>query len=237
MSSALKSVEWIASSLDDLKSFSEDVQQAVGYTLYQAQCGEKHPNVKPFKSFKGASVLEVIQDFDGDTYRAVYTVKFEEVVYILHSFQKKSKRGIETAKQDVELIETRLKRAQEHYEQSYKKPNQRKKSMSEEIKVQSSSGNVFADLGLANPDKLLIKAELVRQISNSIDAKNLTQIEVAKLLDTDESEVSALLNGRLSNFSTEQLFRFLNALGSDVEIRVIAKSRSNFKAQTRIVSA
>lgn len=115
-----KPVEWIANALDDLKNFPEDVQQAVGYALYRAQCGEKHLSAKPLKGFRGASVLEVVQNFDGDTYRAVYTVKFEEVVSVLHAFQKKSKRGIETPKQDVELIETRLKRAKEHYEQHYK---------------------------------------------------------------------------------------------------------------------
>jgi predicted XRE-type DNA-binding protein len=109
--------------------------------------------------------------------------------------------------------------------------------MSEEIKVQSSSGNVFADLGLANADELLIKAELVRQISNSIDAKDLTQTEAAKLLGIDQPKVSALLNGKLSGFSTERLFKFLNALGSDVEIRVIPTPQLEFKAQTRIVSA
>lgn len=76
MKAAPKLIEWIASSLDDLKDFPEDVQQAVGYALYLAQCGEKYSSVKPLKGFKGASVLEVVQDFDGDTYRAVYTVKF-----------------------------------------------------------------------------------------------------------------------------------------------------------------
>jgi phage-related protein len=114
-----KPLEWIASTLDDLKGFPEDVQQAVGYALYRAQCGEKHPRAKPLEGFKGASVLEVFQDFDGDTYRSVYTVKFEGVVYVLHVFQKKSKRGIETPKQEIKLIETRLKRAKEHYEQYY----------------------------------------------------------------------------------------------------------------------
>jgi predicted XRE-type DNA-binding protein len=109
--------------------------------------------------------------------------------------------------------------------------------MSEEIKIQSSSGNVFADLGLANSDELLIKAELVRQISNLIDAKNLTQTEAAKLLGIDQPKVSTLLNGKLSGFSTERLFRFLNALGSDVEIRVILNPQLEFKAQTRVVSA
>jgi predicted XRE-type DNA-binding protein len=109
--------------------------------------------------------------------------------------------------------------------------------MSEEIKVHSSSGNVFADLGLANADELLIKAELVRQISNLIDAKNLTQTEAAKILGIDQPKVSALLNGKLSGFSTERLFKFLNALGSDVEIRVIPKPQLELKAQTRVVGA
>ncbi len=119
MDSNPRPLEWIASSLDDLKDFPEDVQQAVGYALYRAQCGEKHSSVKPLKGFKGASVLEVVQNSDGDTYRAVYTVRFGEVVYVLHVFQKKSKSGIATPKQDIELIETRLKRAKAHYDRYY----------------------------------------------------------------------------------------------------------------------
>ena len=120
MNAKLKPVEWIGSSLDDLKNLPEDVRQSVGYALYRVQCGEKHSSVKPIKGFKGASVLEVVQNFDKDTYRAVYTVKFEEVVYVLHVFQKKSKHGIATTKQDIELIEMRLKRAKEHYDMYYK---------------------------------------------------------------------------------------------------------------------
>lgn len=115
MSPPLSLVEWIASSLDDLKDFPEEVQYTVGYALYLAQCGEKHPDAKPLKSFKGAGVLEVVEDFDGDTYRAIYTVKFKGVVYVLHAFQKKSKHRIATSKQDIELIEARFKRAKEHY--------------------------------------------------------------------------------------------------------------------------
>jgi phage-related protein len=120
MNPLLKPVEWIASSLDDLKDFPEDVQQVMGYALYRAQCGDKHPDAKPLKGFKGSGVLEVVEDFDGDTYRAVYTVRFEGIVYVLHAFQKKSKHGIATPKQDVELIEARLKRAKKHYEENYK---------------------------------------------------------------------------------------------------------------------
>jgi phage-related protein len=115
MNSLLKPVEWIGSSRDDLREFPEDVQQIMGFALYRAQLGKKHPDAKPLKGFKGAGVLEIVENFDGDTYRAVYTVKLEGIVYVLHAFQKKSKQGIATPKQDIDLIESRLKRAKEHY--------------------------------------------------------------------------------------------------------------------------
>jgi phage-related protein len=116
MEPLLKPVEWISSSRDDLREFPEDVQQMMGFALYRAQLGKKHPDAKPLKGFKGSGVLEIVEDFDGDTYRAIYTVKFEGIVYVLHAFQKKSKHGIATPKQDIDLIESRLKRAKEHYE-------------------------------------------------------------------------------------------------------------------------
>ena len=110
-----KPLRWIASALNDLKNFPEDVQDVMGYALDLAQHGQKHPNAKPLRGFSGAGVLEIVDDFDGDTYRAIYTVKFEGVIYLLHSFQKKSKHGIATPKQDIELVEKRLKIAQENY--------------------------------------------------------------------------------------------------------------------------
>jgi len=128
MSSLLKPVEWVGSSLDDLREFPEEVQQVMGYALYLAQCGEKHDSAKPLKGFKGAGVLEVVEDFDRDTYRAVYTVKLQGVVYVLHAFQKKSKHGIATPKQDIELIEARLKRATEHYSQNYSQKSKEDKN-------------------------------------------------------------------------------------------------------------
>lgn len=105
----------------------------------------------------------------------------------------------------------------------------------EEINVHLSSGNVFADLGLLNSDELLIKAELVHQISELISVKKLTQAEAAELLGIDQPKVSALVRGKLSGFSTERLFRFLNALGSNVEIRVVPNSQASIPAQTRVV--
>jgi phage-related protein len=116
----IKPLEWVGSSLEDLKDFPEDVQGEIGYALYLAQIGDKHPDTKPLKGFKGASVLEVVEDFDGDTYRAIYTVKLPKAVYVLHVFQKKSKHGIATPKQDIDLIEARLERAKQHYNQVYR---------------------------------------------------------------------------------------------------------------------
>ena len=108
----MKAVRWVGSSYDDLLALPEEVRRAVGYALYVAQNGDKADNAKPLKGF-GGGVLEVIEDHDGDTYRAVYTVRFERAVYVLHAFQKKSKRGIKTPKRDLDLIETRLKAARQ----------------------------------------------------------------------------------------------------------------------------
>ena len=108
--------------------------------------------------------------------------------------------------------------------------------MTEEMTVYSGSGNVFADLGLPNADELLIKAELAHQISELITERKLTQIEAAELLGIDQPKVSALVRGKLSGFSIERLFRFLNTLGRNIEIRIIPNSQSNSQAQTRVVS-
>jgi predicted XRE-type DNA-binding protein len=109
--------------------------------------------------------------------------------------------------------------------------------MTQEIEVYSGSGNVFADLGLPDADELLIKAQLADQISDLIEERQLTQVEAAKLLGIDQPKVSALVRGRLSGFSTDRLFRFLNALGRDVEIRVVPNLQSDTRSQTRVVSA
>jgi len=92
----------------------EDVIDVFGFALHLAQMGKKHDQAKPLKGFGGASVLEVVEDHMGDTYRAVYTVKIAEKVYVLHCFQKKSTKGIETPKHEMDLIRERLKAAQTH---------------------------------------------------------------------------------------------------------------------------
>ena len=117
----LQPVYWIASSLADVRSFPRPVQRAVGYSLFRAQEGKKAPDAKPLKGIvKGAGVLEVVEDHDTDTYRVVYTVRFAEVVYVLHAFQKKAKRGKSTPKHEIALIRSRYEAARAHYEAEVK---------------------------------------------------------------------------------------------------------------------
>jgi phage-related protein len=113
-----KPLIWIGSSLRDITEFPEGVQRAIGFALGAAQYGGKYPTAKPWKG-EGPGVLEVVKDFDGDTFRAVYTVRFAEVVYVLHAFQKKSPRRIATRQSDVALIRERLKSAQRDYESRF----------------------------------------------------------------------------------------------------------------------
>lgn len=111
----LKPLLWVGTTRKNLKAFPDDVKGAMGYALYLAQTGGKSPDAEPLKGFGGSGVLEIVEDHEGGTYRAVYTVKLAGAVYALHAFQKKSKKGIATPKQDIDLIKERLKRAREHY--------------------------------------------------------------------------------------------------------------------------
>lgn len=113
---SLKSLLWVGSSKKDLKILPDEVQDTFGYALHLAQSGVKHPDAKPLKGFSGAGVLEVVEDYDKNAYRAVYTVKFDTAIYVLHVFQKKSNSGIATPKPDVEKIRERLKMAEHHAE-------------------------------------------------------------------------------------------------------------------------
>jgi phage-related protein len=107
-----KPVVWIGDSLEDLWDFPPAVQREIGFALRRAQDGGKHLDAKPLKGFGGASVLEIVEDHDGDTYRAVYTVRFADAIYVLHVFQKKSKKKIATPKHELDLIRARLKEAE-----------------------------------------------------------------------------------------------------------------------------
>lgn len=111
-----KPLKWVGSAKRDLDGMPSDVQDVFGHAIDLAQAGGKHPDAKVLRGFDGAGVLEVVEDFRGDTFRAVYTVKFSGWVYVLHCFQKKSKSGIKTPKEDLELIKSRLKAAAQDFE-------------------------------------------------------------------------------------------------------------------------
>jgi phage-related protein len=111
--SAPKPCVFVGSSRKDLLGFAPPVRRNIGHALHQVQSGDEPLSTKALKGFGGRTVLEIIDDFDGDTFRAVYTVRFADVVYVLHAFQKKSKKGIATPKREIELIKSRLRDAEE----------------------------------------------------------------------------------------------------------------------------
>jgi phage-related protein len=134
-----KPIEWIASALEDLRGLPEEVQAVMGYALHLAQRGEPHPDGKKMKGDLH-DVIEIAVREDGNTYRAMYTVKYKAVVYVLHVFQKKSKKGHATPKPDLDLIRGRFKIAKKHYDLNHSSNNQPKgeheeSSLSGQLKV------------------------------------------------------------------------------------------------------
>jgi phage-related protein len=106
-------LEFIGTSREDLTAFPLPAKHSIGFALRSAQKGGKHPDAKPLKGFTGAGVLEIVSDFDGNTFRAVYTVRLKGVVYVLHAFQKKSRTGIKTPQDEIDKIRRRLKQAEQ----------------------------------------------------------------------------------------------------------------------------
>ena len=116
-----KPLHWVGSSMRDFREFPDAMKDDMGNALGVAQFGGTAPTAKPWKGL-GPGVLEVVESHEGNAYRAVYTVRFPEVVYVLHAFQKKAPTGIRTAKRDVDLVGQRLQVAQKDYEEHYGKP-------------------------------------------------------------------------------------------------------------------
>jgi len=112
MTSAERPIVWVGSSRRDLRAFPQAVRRDIGQSLYAAQQGETDPSAKPLRGFGGGSVVEIVAVHRGDTWRAVYTVRFAEAIYVLHAFQKKSRKGIATPAKDMNLIHQRLAEAE-----------------------------------------------------------------------------------------------------------------------------
>jgi phage-related protein len=114
-----KGIHFVGTSDKDLRALPKGARAVFGYAILLAEMGEKHPDAKPLTGFGGAGVLEVVEDLDGDAYRAVYTVKFGDIVYVLHAFKKKSKVGAKTPPRDMEMIVKRFKEAEKHYNKTH----------------------------------------------------------------------------------------------------------------------
>lgn len=113
----VRPVAWVGSSKRDFRAFPDDVQDAMSFALYQSQIGAWHTAMKVMKGFSGGGIVELVESYEGNAYRAVFTVRFEESVYVLHAFHKKSKSGIKTPAQDIAMIKSRLKLAEDHHRQ------------------------------------------------------------------------------------------------------------------------
>jgi predicted XRE-type DNA-binding protein len=167
------------------------------------------------KGFGGRAILEVIDDFDGDTFRAVYTVRFAGVVYVLHAFQKKSKKGIATPRREIELIKSRLRGGASSRTHRTRKPNVMTKR---KIDAHEGSGNIFADLELPDAEGLLLKSGIVIELHRLIKERGLTQVKAAKLLGITQPDLSHLLRGDFEDYSAERLMKMLTVFEQDIEI-------------------
>ena len=194
------------------------VKKHVGFALRAAQEGQKHEDAEPLKGFKGAGVLEIITNFQTDTYRSIYTVRLVTAIYVLHVFMKKSTQGIATPEREIDLIKARLKRARELDAEALKKnvkPNKEEKLMSDKTDYEVSCGNVFADLGLPDADLLLEKSRIVLSLTRAIKEKGWTYPQAAEILGIQPPDFSDLVRGEWEDFSIERLMRF-SALIDDV---------------------
>lgn len=213
--------------------FPRQVRRDIGQALYAAQQGETDPSAKPLKGFGGGAVLEIVADHSGNTWRGVYTVRYSEAIYVLHAFQKKSKRGIATPKRDLDLIHQRLAEAERLHRQGRIDMAAKKKSP---MRAEKSSGNVFADLGLPHSEQELLKAKLTLQIYRLIKGRDLTQAEAGKILGIKQPHVSLLMRNRSGSFSVERLMDFLTAMGQDIEISVRPARKDKHHGEVSVVA-
>jgi phage-related protein len=119
MSQELKPLYFVGSARDDVRAFPEEVRDAIGFAFHLAQTREMHLHARPLQGYGVAGVLEIVESHDGNAYRTVYTDRFEHAIYVLHAFQKKSRRGIVTPRQELDLISSRLRQAEEHHTKQF----------------------------------------------------------------------------------------------------------------------
>ena len=197
-----------------------DVKDVFGHAIDLAQAGGKHQDAKMMTGFGSAGVLEVVEDDRGGTYRAVYTVKFAGWVYVLHCLQKKSKSGIKTPKEDMDLIHARLKASEAGLRCLASKKRNILMTRKTDIVIEEGSTNVYADLGYADASEMQRKSQLAAEIARAIKARRLTQQGAAELLGVDQSKVSRITRGQFRGVSETKLLELVTKLGHDVKIVV-----------------
>jgi len=233
-----KPIVWMGSSLRDMKAMPSPVKKDFGGALHGVQEGRAPPNAKKLKgAVEGA--VQLSEDFDGDTYRAVYTTELEGVVYVLHCFQKKSKAGIETPKAELDTIEQRLKGARKLHAQRATRQRSRfdvpacateqEREMTKEIEYVDGGDNVFADLGFDEETaaRLARKSELVSVLYRYQVERNLSQKAFSHLVGIPQPKLSKLYNGKVDGVSVEKLIDAIARLGGKVTIKVEAHPLAN----------
>jgi predicted XRE-type DNA-binding protein len=184
----------------------------MGYALFLAQMGERHQTMtKMLQGFGGGTVVEVKESHEGNAYRAVYTVRYADAVYVLHAFQKK--------------IEDRQKHAESRLEHDREAPQgadrrQGETAMTKMPAAKDPMRNVWLQLGFPDAETHYLKAELVLRLDKAIKALGLTQRVAARRIGTTQPELSKILRGKFSEVSLERLMRFLTALGHQIEIKI-----------------
>lgn len=205
----IKAVVWMGSSRKDLLTFPEPVRDHVGFALFVAQQGGKHRDSKPLSGFGGAGVLEVVTDFRGDTFRAVYTVRYAGICFARVPEESEGrKRDASPGDRD-----SATKIARGGADGAGERAMSRRR-------YETGSVNVFRDLGLPNAEEHFVKAQLVFKIHALMKQRRLKQVEAAELFGIRQPDVSKMLHGEFRQFSVERLLRFLVALNQDVEIVV-----------------
>ncbi len=227
----LRPLLWVGSSKRDYGTFPAQVQGALGFELFLAQTGQHPPSAKPLRGL-GSGTVELVEDFDGDTYRAVYTVRFREAVYVLHAFKKKSKRGIKTPQTDISIDQASIARCRARSCIAFYGAE----AMKRKIKVEAGSGNIFADLGLPDAETHFLKAQIVAEIYRLTNQRKLTQVHAGKLMGISQPEVSRMFKGNFREYSVDRLMAFLTAFDRDVEIVVRPRKKSGKAGRIRFTA-
>jgi predicted XRE-type DNA-binding protein len=227
-------LRWVGPSRRELKEFPVEVQKVMGYALFLAQIGVKHPDAKPLKGHRGAGV-EVAEDFKTTPIARSIRSGFMRLFTSSTRFRR-SRRGDSDAEAHSGCGQRPARGAAAPSGRIRVQAIQGGEPMSEELEVSVSSGNVFEDLGLADSGELMAKAKLAAQVSSILQHRHLTQAAAAEILGITQPRVSDLARGRLEKFSLASLLQFLLLLDRDVEIVVRKKPRSRKRAHLSVAA-